>query len=77
MNKPVRLELNNSGAWKLLGCFDADDEAQTSLVLDAAEDLVLTLHNGGPAKQCPTLRVSIDKCTVLMRWTFERRWRER
>lgn len=36
--KPVRLELNNSGAWKVLGRFDAADDEQTSLVLDAAAE---------------------------------------
>lgn len=60
MNKPVRLELNNSGAWKLLGRFDAADDEQSSLVLDAAEDLVRTLHNNESPRGCPTLRVSID-----------------
>ena len=45
MSKPCRLELNNSGAWKLLGRFDAADEEHSSLVMDAAEDLIKTLHN--------------------------------
>ena len=76
--KPVRIELNNSGAWKVLGRFDAADDEQTSLVLDAAEDLVKTLHNSEDAKRCPTLRVSIDDSlqTVLMRWDLERGWRD-
>jgi hypothetical protein len=75
-SKPCRLELNNSGAWKFLGRFDAADDKQTSLVMDAAEDLVKTLNNGGPAKQCPTLRVSMDDRlgSVLMRWELERGW---
>lgn len=75
--KPVRLELNNSGSWKLLGRFDAADEDQTALVLDAAEELVKTLNNGGQAKHCPTLRVSIDDslCQTLLRWDLDRGWR--
>ncbi len=78
MNKPVRIELNNSGAWKVLGRFDVADDDQTSLVLDAAEDLVKTLNNGGPAKRCPTLRVSIDDAlgSVLMRWDLDNGWRD-
>lgn len=78
MRKPCRLELNNSGAWKLLGTFDAADEMQTALVLDAAEELIKTLNNGGPAKRCPTLRVSTDETlgAVLMRWDIENGWRD-
>lgn len=74
--KPVRLELNNSGSWKILGRFDAADDEQSSLVLDAAEDLIKTLHNSEDPKDCPTLRVSIDECTVLMRWALDRGWRD-
>jgi hypothetical protein len=74
MIKPVRLELNNNGSWKMLGRFDASDDEHTSLVLDAAEDLVMTLNNGEP--RCPTLRVSSDDAlgAVLMRWEFVRGW---
>lgn len=75
--KPVRLEFNNSGAWKVLGRFDAADDEQTSLVLDAAEDLVKTLHSGDPnPRNCPTLRVSMDDGlgSVLLRWCIERGW---
>lgn len=74
--KPVRLELNNSGAWKVLGRFDAADGEQSALVLDAAETLVQTLHNSEDPKGCPTLRVSMDDGlgSVLMRWQIERGW---
>lgn len=74
--KPVRLELNNSGAWKMLGRFDAADLEQTSLVLDAGETLVETLHNSEDPKGCPTLRVTIDDAlaSVLMRWEMTRGW---
>jgi hypothetical protein len=76
--KPVRIELNNSGAWKVLGRFDAADTEQTSLVLDASEDLIKTLNNGGPATHCPTLRVSMDDGlgAVLMRWDIDNGWRD-
>lgn len=76
--KPVRLELNNSGAWKVLGRFDAADDEQTSLVLDAAEDLVLTLHNSEDPKGCPTLRVSMDDGlgAVLLGWAHGLGWQD-
>lgn len=76
--KTCRLELNNSGSWKVLGRFDAADDEQTSLVLDAAEDLIKTLHNSEDARRCPTLRGSIDDAlqTVLLRWSLEGGWRD-
>jgi len=78
LKKPVRLELNNSGAWKVLGRFDAADDEQSALVLDAAETLVQTLHNNEDPKRCPTLRVSIDDNLqeVLLRWDLTRGWRD-
>lgn len=76
--KPVRLELNNSGSWKTLGRFDAADNDHASLVMDAAETLIKTLHNSEDAKRCPTLRITIDDslATVLMRWSLEHGWRD-
>ena len=76
--KPVRLEINNFGAWKLLGYLDAADEEQASLVMDAAEKLVVTLHNSETPKGCPTLRISTDEAlpVVLMRWAHGSGWRE-
>jgi hypothetical protein len=78
MLKPCRLELNNSGSWKLLGRFDAADDDQSFLVLDAAEDLIRTLLNSEDPKGCPTLRVSVDEAlgAVLMRWDLEGGWRD-
>jgi len=78
MQKPVTLELNNSGAWKLLGRFDAADDEQTALVLDAAETLVQTLHNSENPRGCPTLRVAIADSLqeVLYRWDITRGWHE-
>lgn len=76
--KPVRLELNNTGSWKLLGTFDLADEDQTALVLSAAEELVKTLHNSEDPKRCPTLRVSGADFAIgtLARWDIERGWRD-
>lgn len=76
--KPVRLELNNSGSWKVLGRFDAADDDQSALVFDAAEELIKTLHNSEDPKRCPTMRVSMDDGlgAVLMRWDLEGGWRD-
>jgi hypothetical protein len=74
--KPVKLELNNSGSWKRLGRFDAADEDQAALVMDAAEELIKTLHNSEDPKHCPTLRICIDDSLgeVLLRWELTRGW---
>jgi hypothetical protein len=74
--KPVRLGINNSGAWKVLGRFDAADEEQTDMVLDAADALARVLHNSEDPKGCATLRVSMDDSLqqVLMRWDLTRGW---
>ena len=76
MTKPVSIELNNSGSWKRLGGFDASDEDQAALVMDAAEDLVKTLHNSENPKGCPTLRICVDDALkeTLARWSLERGW---
>jgi hypothetical protein len=83
MIKPVRLELNNSGAWKLLGHFDAADDMQTDEVMNAAEALVKALHWTLPETQScrTTLRVNMGTAgdttsDVLMRWTMEDGWRD-
>jgi len=74
--KRVKLELNNSGAWKRLGAFDAADDDQAALVMDAAEQLVKTLHNSEDPRHCPTMRISIDDSLgeVLLRWELTRGW---
>lgn len=79
--KPVRLELNNSGSWKVLGRFDAADDDQSALVLDAAEELIKTLHNSEDPRRCPTLRLSMDDpgdstALVLLRWDLVKGWRD-
>lgn len=74
MKRPCRLELNNSGSWKVIGRFDASDDEHAALVLDAAEELIKTLNNGAPPRQCSSLRISKDDGLgdVLMRWTADR-----
>lgn len=74
MSKPCRLEINNSGSWKVIGRFDAADELHSDIVLDAAEKLILALNNGAEPRRCASLRISTDDGlgAVLMRWTAER-----
>lgn len=33
--RPVRLELNNSGAWKVITRFDADDDHATNVIQES------------------------------------------
>jgi hypothetical protein len=77
--KPVKLELNNSGSWKTLGTFDAGDQAHAELVMDAAVTLVVALHNGGPDKRCPTMRIATDDglSEGLMYWKLYEGWKAR
>ena len=49
--------------------------------MDAAEDLIKTLHNREDPTGCPTLRVSMlapddSYVVVLSRWDLERGWRD-
>lgn len=79
MAKPCRIELNNSGAWKLLGKFDASADEAASAIMDAAEQLARALND--PACGRPslvTLRISTDDAQpdVLMRWSDEHGWRD-
>lgn len=73
-HRRCRLEINSSGSWKVIGRFDASDEEHTALVLDAAEELIKTLNNGAPLRQCSSLRISMDDGLgdVLTRWTADR-----
>lgn len=79
MQKPCRIELNNSGAWKLLGKFDAGADEAASAIMDAAEQLARALND--PASGRPSmvsLRISTDDALpgVLMRWSDEHGWRD-
>ena len=76
MLKPVRLELNNSGSWKVIGRFDADDTYHANLVMNAAEDLIEILHNSQDLRRCAGLRITKDDglSTVLSRWSIADGW---
>lgn len=73
MKKPCRLELNNSGSWKLLGLFDAANDVTTAIIMDAADLLAKSLVIGGDQVKA-TLRVVMDspERTVIARWHQER-----
>ncbi|MEY2689295.1 MAG: hypothetical protein RL375_3494 [Pseudomonadota bacterium] len=82
--KPVKLEFNNSGAWKALGWFDAADDHQAGEVMDHAEALLKALHadidpdTATPAqlKRVPTLRVAhAGTGEVLCHWCLADGWR--
>ena len=80
MKKPCRLELNNSGSWKLLGKFDAAVEDATDAILNAAASLVDALNDPASKRSAiATLRVSTDEQhpEVLMRYAnAESGWRD-
>jgi hypothetical protein len=69
--KPVRLELNNTGAWKLLARFDAGNAEQTDRIMAAADKLAFAIN--APGLAVASLRISTDESLphVLMRWTPE------
>jgi hypothetical protein len=72
----VRLEINNSGAWKMLGKFDAADDFQADDILNGAERLASVLVEAGNRL---TMRVSMADAphSVIMRWTdAETGWRD-
>lgn len=75
--KPCRLELNNSGAWKVIVRFDAADEERTDDILNAAGQLA-DAANEGEKKPQFTLRVVSDQAIpdVLMRYEGEHGWRD-
>lgn len=75
MKKPARLELNNSGAWKLLGRFDAAEEDATDAIMNAAEQLAQALNDPACKRAAQvSLRISTDEThpIVLMSWTQAR-----
>jgi hypothetical protein len=76
MQKPVRLEINNSGAWKVIGRFDAADDVRADDILNCAHELAAALCDAGSRL---TLRVSMADLPndVLMRWeSIESGWRD-
>ncbi len=67
--KPVRLEINNSGAWKLIARFDAGNEELGDKARAAGQLL-------GEINPASTLRIATDAPLphVLMRWDAARSW---
>lgn len=68
--RPVRLELNNSGAWKVLVRFDAGDDEAADKARQAGQ---LLGELGGDRT---TLRISTDTTLpiVLLRWSLRDGW---
>lgn len=67
--RPVRLEINNSGAWKIIARFDAGNEDMGDKASAAGQLL-------GEINPNATFRISTDEAMphVLMRWDAERGW---
>lgn len=80
MQKPVRLEINNSGSWKVIGRFDAGKDYATDSILNAADELAAALNDPDSGRpSLVTLRVSMAEPphTALMHWTdAETGWRD-
>ena len=70
--KPVKLQVNTSGAWKNLVAFDAADGPKCAQALEAAE-MLGNLHGGSVA-----FRVATDDASslALMHWSKGEGWRE-
>lgn len=69
--KPVRLELNNSGAWKLIARFDAANEEQAGRIMVASDKFAFALNAPGMTR-C-AMRIATDEPLpiVLMHWSTE------
>lgn len=67
--KPVRLEINNAGSWKLIGRFDAGNEELADKACAAGQLL-------GEINPTSTFRIATDEALphVLMRWDAARGW---
>ena len=70
--RPVRLQVNNSGAWKDVVRFDAGDTGATDKVTDAVEML-------GPVDPKVTWRIATDDGlqTVLFHYSASSGWKAR
>lgn len=79
MPKPCKLQLNNSGAWKNLATFDAEDDERADDLMNAAAQLADVVNEGAKKPQL-TLRVIADDGTddVLMHYRGrDQGWRDR
>lgn len=76
MKKPVRLEINTAGAWKVIAKFDSANDEASDDVLYAAGNLAVALQSAGSG--C-ALRVSMAEAphSALMYWDDQwEGWRE-
>lgn len=78
MQKPCKLELNNSGAWKTLGKFDAAVEDATDDIMTAAEHLAEALNAPYTGRTAlVSLRIIAEGDTApMMTWKQGKGWRE-
>ena len=69
--RPVQLQINNSGAWKTIARFDAQDDDSA----DKARAIGQLLGELGGGHRT-TLRIATDEAMpcVLVRWDGERGW---
>lgn len=72
--KPVKLQVNTSGAWRDVICFDAAKDVESAEVLGAAE----TLGRVSKAAFRVVIKDSVNPRApeVLLRWTADRGWKE-
>jgi hypothetical protein len=74
MKKPVKLQINTTGAWRNVIRFDADKDVEYLEVMGAAETL------GRVAKA--TLRIVVENSPVpksplvLIRWSQDAGWKD-
>lgn len=61
--KPLRLEVNNSGAWKLIATVDLADTARLGLLMTQVHDLATTL-NDDDSRAWITFRLSTGDTPV-------------
>lgn len=76
--KPVKLQINTSGAWKDVARFDVTDEERTDAIMNAAAQLADAANEGEERPQF-TMRIVTDDAfvTVLMRYVgIEGGWRD-
>lgn len=65
--KRCRLEWNNSGAWKLLGAFDADAGPPADAVMNAASELLDALNTRASGRHVMSRgRISTDDTPPLV-----------
>ncbi len=78
MNKPCKLEMNVTGAWRLLATLDAADEDQADDLMNAAEQLAWAVDRHSiPSTMGTRLRiVPTGEQAPLMTWTCENGWRD-